>query len=293
MNKDVLTITQKLEESGLDYKVIKSKEILIPSIDLVVDPVRHGFIASSVPYINYLRLYGNVRFIRKGNSIHVLLGDFVFRLLSREELVFLGEIFVDGVYNIIPKGKTIAIDVGMNVGFASIFFAGIKDVQRVYAFEPFSETYKFALGNFRLNNSASRKIRPYNFGLGSTDENRRVDYIPELKGAMSSKGLHPSFPDLPSKVRTKIAVKDVVGVFGPILSASRDRYKMAKIDCEGSEYDIIARLEECGLLRQLDCLVIEWHYLGPDILISQLKGAGFSVLSRPTIKHEGLLYAFR
>ncbi len=67
---------------------------------------------------------------------------------------------------------------------------------------------------------------------------------------------------------------------------------IAKIDCEGAEYAIIAALRSGGLLRQVDAFLIEWHQHGPGELEQTLTSAGFFALSlMPRATATGMLYA--
>ena len=66
--------------------------------------------------------------------------------------------------------NSIVIDIGMNVGIASLFFATLPHVEKVYAFEPFKAPYLRAMDNFKLNPALSAKIQAYNFGLSNKFE---------------------------------------------------------------------------------------------------------------------------
>jgi hypothetical protein len=70
---------------------------------------------------------------------------------------------------------------------------------------------------------------------------------------------------------------------------------LAKVDCEGSEYEIIRCLHEKGLLSELSIIVMEWHERGPQELATILEESGFVTLSPPSPNNgvTGMLYAVR
>jgi hypothetical protein len=85
------------------------------------------------------------------------------------------ELFAEGVYSIhLNTEKIVVCDIGMNVGIASLYFAGVNNVTKVYSYEPFPETYQRALANFSLNPLLKDKILPRNEGVaGDTHDKRR------------------------------------------------------------------------------------------------------------------------
>jgi hypothetical protein len=70
--------------------------------------------------------------------------------------------------------------------------------------------------------------------------------------------------------------------------------KIAKIDCEGAEYEILDALKEADLLSYFDVFMIEWHLLGASDLIHTLSENGFVIFSpQPTQTKVGMVYAFK
>jgi hypothetical protein len=70
---------------------------------------------------------------------------------------------------------------------------------------------------------------------------------------------------------------------------------VAKIDCEGAEYEIIDSLYHSGKLNAIEAIMMEWHRDGPDHLLRVLTNAGFTVLSCSTsdVARQGMIYALR
>lgn len=83
------------------------------------------------------------------------------------------EIFVNKIYLLPPQismKKFVVFDVGMNRGYASLYFADIENCEHVYGFELLSSTYKWACDNIELNPYLSSKIDTFNFGLWNKDD---------------------------------------------------------------------------------------------------------------------------
>jgi hypothetical protein len=69
---------------------------------------------------------------------------------------------------------------------------------------------------------------------------------------------------------------------------------MAKIDCEGSEYEILDALDQANLLNKFKIVIMEWHEKGPEKLETYLRKNNFTIFSRrPKSKAIGMIYAVR
>lgn len=216
---------------------------------------------------------------------------------SAEDLFTLDEVFVRNTYAWTPPGPTVVLDIGMNVGFASLAFALQPDVLAVYGYEPFAPTYALALRNLALNRDCALKIRPHNVGVAATEGRRRLEYTPDRRGSVGFFGLPAA-----SRPATGVSSEPVQLVrASTVVDAVKRDYPnvplTAKIDCEGAEYEITSELTSTQRLQQLSALMIEWHRGGdrsPDPLITQLAGAGFHVFRPgPTNGPTGMIYATR
>lgn len=215
---------------------------------------------------------------------------------SEQDLEIIKEIFVQGVYNFICSQPLVVVDIGMNVGWASLYFALNDNVQQIYSFEPFKKTYEEALNNFALNPNLKEKINPFDYGIGGKDEVVTVEYDYDLKASVGVKGLPESMEKKSQgkKIKEDITIKSATDVLSPVFEKFSDTDFMAKIDCEGSEYDILKCLEEANMLTRFKVIIMEWHEKGPDELVGYLNRANFTVFSRrPKSKNIGMIYAVK
>jgi FkbM family methyltransferase len=245
-----------------------------------------------------LARFPGVKFSNNHQGVIASLGKLRFRVTSGEEFFILREILSDGVYNFnVPQEDVVVWDIGMNAGFASLYFASRKQVRAVVGFEPFKPTFAAAQCNLALNPELEPKIKLRNFGIAARVGAKDTEFDPEWKG---SAGVNGICERLDNKVHLSGETRRVEHVqllaADEVLQSIRSDYPgsplVAKIDCEGSEYEIIRCLHEKRLLRELSALMIEWHDRGPQELEAMLQASGFATFSPgPVSRQLGMVYA--
>ncbi len=187
------------------------------------------------------------------------------------------EIFGENTYNIIILPETVVIDMGMNIGAASLYFAANKNVVRVYGFEPFPDTYGRACENIAMNPDWIRdKISTYNIAVTDKEGEQKVDVETENTGWRNIFSTGSTASSVQIKCR---AAKDVVQ---EILDREEGERYVLKIDTEGSEFLIFSSLAETDIFHNIDAIVMEYH-ASPAPLIQVLEQYGF----RYSIKGKG------
>jgi FkbM family methyltransferase len=211
-----------------------------------------------------------------------------------DDLFFVEEVYFSNTYNIWAADDICAIDIGMNVGLATLYLARKPNVKEVHSFEPFGETFERGVANIRLNPDLERKISTYNVGLSGKDEELTILLDHDYSGAFSTRSAHQGRP-------VQISVRDAATTLGPIIdrALAKGLEVVAKVDCEGSEFEVFDVLEASGYLAKLSALLVEWHRISgvktQADLISPLLKHGFIVFDR-TIRQEygnGFFYAAR
>ena len=189
-------------------------------------------------------------------------------IVTNDDYRMFTEILVDKVYMFPPQltGDFCVFDVGMNRGFASLFFANNSNCTKIIGFELDSDIYELALQNFALNKILAEKITPYNFGLWN--ENNQVDIFKgEIEGntcisscVSEQKYLKKNMQRKKLKAIVKANVKKSSEIFSPMLAEIKPEVKkVLKIDIEGAEYAVFEDLYEHNLLQQFDVIVGELH----------------------------------
>ncbi len=206
------------------------------------------------------------------------------------------ELFADGVYNIHLRDKKVAvIDVGMNVGVASLYFASQSQVSKVYSFEPFPETYQRALNNFDLNPGIKEKIVPSNAGVGGSDAMLEIPMIVGESAVMSTSDFFIEQMKTDKTRMIKVGITDIKKILPEVLQNHASESIILKLDCEGAEYDIIQQMHQTGLIKKISVIVIEWHMKGYQSLNDTLVTNDFctTVFPRPNavMNDTGMIYA--
>lgn len=204
-----------------------------------------------------------VFFVNDYGKIKCSINNINFYINTVEEYFITKEIFGEQLYNFkFPNDdKVICIDIGMNVGLATLYFAAKDNVKKVYSFEPFPETYEAALKNFKLNKPIIKdKIVANNYGLYNENKNTDVKYNYNSKGCMSVEDDNEKkFDETVDFKKVNIKLKKVSDVFEKIIKENYGCKFVCKIDCEGSEDKIIENLQNENLLKYFKVFIMEWH----------------------------------
>lgn len=223
-------------------------------------------------------------------------GNVSYRISSQNNLNIVHELYLEKLYNLHTVQKDIVVmDIGMNVGFASLFFASDPNVAHVYGYEPFAETYAEAVQNLGINPSLKDKISPVNVGISNRSGSVNV---PQLEGGSVIASTNSSFIEehkLNSGAFTTVHVKGITEALDQIVSAHPGKAIYIKIDCEGEEYNILDSLDQQGIPEQVAGMIVEWHFKGSAPLVELLSRHHFTVFD--TSIHDetiyGMLYAFK
>jgi FkbM family methyltransferase len=280
-----------------DYSVTEDK---INFKRLNVEIPRKNCLPLLEGYENALKLVdkkGAKFFIDTEESLNIKIDTLQFRINDEEELFILCEVFLEGSYNLITstQKEIVLIDIGMNVGITSMFYASKPNVRKVFSFEPFYPTYNLALHNIHLNELFAPKIETNNYGLAKEDATMVVNYSLRQKGRMGLNGL----PDKSNTIadnfkKESIVLKSVTTAFAKIKEETAGQFVVCKMDCEGAEYEIIDSLYKAQQLSSPDVYFIEWHYKSPEHIVSSLINSNYNVIST-TFKslNSGMIYAIK
>lgn len=194
-------------------------------------------------------------------------------------------------YDFTGSGNYIMFDIGLNIAITSLFFAGKPEIVHIYGFEPFIPTYIQAVKNIAANPERSSKITAFDYGLGRCSKSIAVHYNKELSGSMST--VKDLFPSRNNAVE-KVMIKDASEVLGGLLKLHPQEKRFLKIDCEGAEIEILENLEASGILtKEIDLIIMEWHWGNYCEVSDLLKRNGFIVVCRHDIPRiQGVITAY-
>ncbi len=284
--KDCFLITRDLLRNGVEAeKILWGSGV-------------YGFYADKYDEI---RVLPNGKICVKKNRIEVTVG-------SADEFNNVYETLIEECYHykINNDKKDIVIDVGMNVGDATLYFLADDKVEKVYAFEPFLKTFMAARQNLKKYINDSSRLEIFQYGLSNVTEEREITFNEDMTCGLSTKSTEKmngynvydfyydnKLAEQHKEKLEKITVKNAVTVLSPIVEQhKRNNNIILKMDCEGEEYGIIEVLNKENVLSQIDFIMLEWHYQGKGKVIDELSKAGFSYLCTEQRENMGQLCAW-
>ena len=210
-------------------------------------------------------------------------------------------------YKINNDRRDIVIDIGMNVGDATLYFLADNKVEKVYAYEPFKKTFMDAQHNLENYINDSDRLEIFQYGLSNKTEERQIIFNEDMTCGLSTRTTKElegynvydfyyrnRYAEQHKEKAETILVKNAVDVLLPIIEKYRQRNNVVlKIDCEGEEYEIIEILSKENILSQIDFIMLEWHYRGKERLLDELSKAGFSYLCTEQKENMGQLCAWK
>jgi FkbM family methyltransferase len=216
---------------------------------------------------------------------------FTFTFSSDEDLFIINEVFEEYCYGLVlpEKHEYILFDIGMNIGVASTYFSTIPQVKCIYGFEPFLPTYNLLMKNL-LRNNLLEKCIAQNIGLGRESREETWSYSNEFKGSSGKSELNID-KKLLSRELLELPVKiaDAAFEFKRIIESHPNERFIVKMDCEGGEYEIVARLKEEGILCKISIFLIEWHNEATPSLLKEF--TGFTCFFHKLSNDTGIIYA--
>lgn len=153
------------------------------------------------------------------------------------------EVFHDDAYPYVADKKNpVIVDIGAHIGSFGVSKAIRYPGARIYCYEPFPPTCTL----LRANTAAYPNITVYNSGVSDSRKTATL-YINSINPAQNS-----AFKKTSNSVDIHlVSLQDVFTENGI------DRIDLLKIDCEGSEFDIL--FSAASLLDKVDVLYLEVH----------------------------------
>ena len=253
--------------------------IVIDELGLSLDPIRHGYYLPQLSGVRDLVKVAHGTFaVNEAGDPEYRIGKLRLVPQNRDDLYVLTEVFGKQLYELQDGREWFVVDVGMNVGYAALYFAGILGWETV-AFEPFSNTFDIAVQNIERNELSDR-IHTNKAGVGGKDETISVSFDADARSTNSVFG-NLQHDRSGREMPTQIHLVDAAVAVREALETAGNRPLLIKLDCEGSEYDIVDRLVETQLLDQVEAYIIEYHYIrpedGPDRIRAPFLAHGFLV----------------
>lgn len=290
MKKIIYNLINKLgyniynkKKKDLDLKTRLQKFLVNKNYDLLYHSSYYVFLLENK--------FPDLTISDSSTGLQICFQNLIFNIDSLDEFIILNEIFINKDYNFLSPEKCLIIDIGANVGMASIFFSQLEHVDKIYAFEPVKDTYDIALKNLKSNN-IQKIMRFNNYGLGSSDREEKFIFNRKAKGNFGMR-TKPNGKNIDTQEERRVLIKKASVQIDLILKENPRHTVVIKMDCEGAEYEIMEDLHEAFLLSKIDVFILEWHDYGARALEQWLTLNGFTVFSRDLGKVSGIISAVR
>jgi FkbM family methyltransferase len=232
----------------------------------------------NIDYFIITALINDIKFVRydAGGKRMILSKDGV--LFATDAYFYIMfELFAKNEYRELARFADrpfVVYDVGMNRGYASLWFAGKPQCRAVYGFEILDAPYQWALYNFSLNPTLAGKLKPFGFGLAGENKTAELLYEEASDGVST---IMPAFYDsywAPQRkaqaLKKTVQLRKASEVFSSLPKCAPGELRVLKIDVEGAEYEI---LEDLGREKQLDFdIILAEAHLGLDKLLALTPG---------------------
>lgn len=238
---------------------------------------------------------GIERFSAEGDTLSTTVDGIRFDVRHAGSLFVIDEIFAERLYDLRVNEDLIVLDVGMNVGVATLYFAAHDHVKKVVGFEPLKETFLQARHNISLNKRLAEKIETFEAGV--SDFRGEVD-VPTVAAGSAVFSTNADFIQTighQAKTTVSIQIMPIQDIIKDLVKRFPDTRILLKLDCEGEEYKIIDKIRQEDLFKYIAVIALEWHFKGFASLCNVLQEHGYSVfnLGRKNIDPPcGMIYAF-
>lgn len=191
------------------------------------------------------------------------------------------EVFKDKVYDkyFVGKSNQVVVDFGGCIGITAYYFS--KFAKIVYTLEPEKNNFDVLTHQLTFNNLTN--VKPFNLAVSNTDGEATFYH-------MQNKTMHSLRPAVVDNSQQHETVKTIrLDTF--FEQEGIDHVDFMKVDCEGSEADIICGDGFQNIADKIDVLFLELHsWMGrnPEQLKEGLRMAGFTKID--VIPNEAVLW---
>lgn len=204
-----------------------------------------------------------------------------------DESVF-REIFLDKDYRtvdqIIITAKHPILDIGAHAGLFSLYAATLNPHTTIHAFEPEEKNYQQLKDH--LKNNGIKNVQTKRNAVSSKEGEQKLNVSPDSH--------NHSLLTIDDQTTTQTVTTTTLEKF--LAKNNIAKISLAKIDCEGAEFEIILNSPD-EVLKKIDNFYIEYHIMTPEMqpqkIIQKLQKLGYKTKISPSSysKNLGMILA--
>jgi FkbM family methyltransferase len=202
------------------------------------------------------------------------------------DLMALTHVWLIGEYkrkNFEIKTDDVVIDVGGHIGLFTLYASQFCKTGSIFTFEPVKENFELLSENVSSNNL--NHVKSFNLAVSNSSSSVTLYLNEDTAG-------HSMFSKSSQSITVNsISLKQIFD------DNNIDRCDFLKLDCEGSEYEIIKNLPS-EYFQKIQKMIIEYHMADThpellDELMKILKSQNYKLETKTLFSDIGFLYAIR
>jgi FkbM family methyltransferase len=190
------------------------------------------------------------------------------RIDSWEDLTTCWAIYFHDEYPIKPDDQTI-VDLGGNIGAFAVWVARLRPAARVFAFEPFPQTFDHMNHNI-TRNGLNKQIQMLAVAVGASDGQIEFDARPDTASHSRKMATAPGADTSQTVTVPMLSLESMYQKIG------LQEVDAIKSNVEGAEYEIFGKAPD-QTLRRMKRLLLEYHRGDAPGLFRKIESAGFKV----------------
>jgi FkbM family methyltransferase len=221
-------------------------------------------------------------------TFHLRRAGLDFSVRGKMDLWSVKETFLDRFYEKVgvPVGDGwTVLDIGAGIGEFTLFALHQGKGSRVFAFEPFPESFSLLQKNIRQNKMDGVVV--FQQGIWSESGKLALDISQGEPLQLRSQAV--------AVPASQHVVVDCISIGDLFQNLNLSKVDLVKLDCEGAEYPILYHCPD-ELFERIDRIVMEYHdSAAPNChsdLVQFLKAKGYRVHSVPNVVHRDIGYLF-
>jgi len=177
----------------------------------------------------------------------------------------------------------IIIDIGSHIGMFALFASQYCKKGKIFCFEPVKENYDLLIENLKMNKISN--VTTFNKAISGTDGGVTMFLNQDNSGH-----------NLIEKTNNKIQVSSIsLKTFFD--ENIQKKCNLLKMDCEGSEYEIIESLP-ISYFNDIEKIIIEYHFLKKKLgsfqkLVKKLKLCSYIIEKEKNTDDMGMIFAVK
>ncbi len=171
------------------------------------------------------------------------------------DLMIVFHVWLDHIYgsyeNISADQPYFVLDIGAHVGTEALFISSKVPQAKIFSFEPDPENLELLQKNIQLNNLQENVVM-YDKAVGKAGGKLELFVNP------TNSSMNNVYTQNKKRGMENSITVETVSLAQVLEMTQVKRFDMAKIDCEGAEYDILLNASD-ETLAALPHMAIEWH----------------------------------